>query len=141
MREYEATGRLDFRGDFASASLKRAVPGQPGRRERHFRGDFASASLKHPFPSRYEYLSFIFPRRFCLGLIEAGLDPAKVTGLWLFPRRFCLGLIEASPLAPEPLHLGLLHPSLLARRLGQVEQCLSRNLKAPAQIHYATAGN
>ena len=36
-----------------------------------------------------------YPRRYCLGLIEAHSEDASKKPIYLYPRRYCLGLIEA----------------------------------------------
>ena len=61
------------------------------------RGVIASASLKQGSPARVLGDGDTYPRRYCLGLIEAFEHPGTTGEVRQgYPRRYCLGLIEAS---------------------------------------------
>ena len=65
-----------------------------------------------------------YPRRYCLGLIEARLGGARGSSAEWYPRRYCLGLIEARTGA-----LRLMHPVLRIRGV-----IASASLKRPVRV-------
>ena len=120
-----------FRGDCASASLKRWQGLSVWLDDKPFRGDCASASLKPAAPSARKEDQSSLPRRLRLGLIEAvcGCGP-QVRGDAL-PRRLRLGLIEAWS-ARSAGRSG--HRSLPRRlRLGLIEAARPRSTATPVR--------
>ena len=110
-----------IRGVIASASLKRAGNCGVVADASGIRGVIASASLKLEFTDTRKPTKIRYPRRYCLGLIEANSTnrllrmcdncirgviasaslkrkPARyvLDGNFVYPRRYCLGLIEAT---------------------------------------------
>ena len=85
-----------IRGVIASASLKQVARRAELRRGHRIRGVIASASLKPSNPTLGSSFIQSYPRRYCLGLIEARVPARAGRRAALYPRRYCLGLIEAA---------------------------------------------
>ena len=85
-----------IRGVIASASLKQRRVAAVHIGLIRIRGVIASASLKLILRPLTGILRPSYPRRYCLGLIEAMARKRRGCNSGKYPRRYCLGLIEAA---------------------------------------------